>query len=59
MSSGRQLVAQFSERDAQMQEEDYTPQSPTVTVLRPSPSAGFHLAEQALARGASYVARSS
>ena len=36
-----------------MQEEDYTPQSPTVTVLRPSSSADFHLAEQALARGAS------
>ena len=34
-------------------EEDYTPQSPTVTVLRPSSSADFHLAEQALARGAS------
>ena len=30
-------------------EEDYTPQSPTVTVLRPSSSADFHLAEQPLA----------
>jgi len=36
-----------------MQEEDYTPQSPTVTVVRPSSSADFHPAEQALARGAS------